>query len=103
MAVNVKDILSTMDTVLSNVKAMADIPGVNLIPYVSTISSAIGMIHSAYQAGIAVEPYIKKLQSTFSGDGVPSQAEMDELDAKIAELEAKVDAPLPQKEEGEPD
>ncbi len=100
---NIKDILDAIDSAMSVVKTVADTPGVNLIPYVSTVSSAIGALHAAYTVGKNIEPYITAIKDTFSGDGLPSQDKLDALDARIAELEAKVQAPLPAKEDGEPD
>jgi len=49
-----------------------------------------------------VLPYVTAIKDTFSG-GVPTQAQLNDLDVKIMELEAMVDAPLPPKEDGEPD
>ena len=40
---DVKQILDAVDTALGYVKALADTPGVNALPYVSTISSVIGV------------------------------------------------------------
>lgn len=99
---DIKQILETVDTVMTTIKSIADTPGLSLIPYVSTASSVIGAVHTAYTAGKNIEPYLTALKDTFSG-GQPSQADLDALDAKIAELEGKVQEPLPPKEDGEPD
>lgn len=96
-------VLDTIDTVMGRIKALADIPGVNLIPYVSTLSSVIGTVHMAYNAGKNITPYIQAISDTFTKPDLPTESDMATLDAKIAELEAKIDAPLPPKEEGEPD
>lgn len=77
-------------------------PGINLIPYVSTVGVAAGAIQAGLNAAVNVAPYIEAVAKTFTG-GLPTEAERAALDAKIAELEAKVDAPLPPKEDGEPD
>lgn len=100
---DLKSVLDAIDTAMGVVKTVADLPGVNLVPYVSTISSAIGALHAAYTVGQNIMPYVDAIKDTFSGDGPPSQDKLDALDAKIAELEAKVQAPLPPKEDGEPD
>lgn len=100
---SIKSILEALDTAMGVVKTVADTPGINLIPYVSTLSSAIGAMQAAYVAGKSIVPYITAIQETFSGDKIPSQDELTALDAKIAALEAQVQAPLPPKEEGEED
>lgn len=96
-------VLDAIDTAMSVIKGIADTPGVNLIPYVSTLSGVISTVHAAYNAGKNITPYIQAISDTFSRPDVPTEADMAALDAKIAELEAKIDAPLPPKEEGEPD
>jgi len=97
-----QQILDTVNSVLETLKTVANLPGVNMIPYVSTVSGAISAIQAAAAIGINIAPYLTALKDTFEGK-VPTQAEMDALDAKIASLEALVDAPLPDKEAGEPD
>lgn len=96
-------ILDAIDTAMGVIKNIADTPGVNLIPYVSTLSGVIGTVHAAYNAGKNITPYIQAISDTFSKPGVPTEADMAALDAKIADLEAQVQAPLPPKEDGEPD
>jgi hypothetical protein len=96
-------VLSTVNSVLSVIKQAADSPGVNLIPYVSTASSAIGALQAAYAAEQSIEPYVAAIANTFSGRALPSQTELEALDRRIEELEAKVDAPLPPTEAGEKD
>lgn len=100
---DISQILEAIDTVMTKIKSVADIPGINLLPYVSTASSVIGAVHMAYTAGKDITPYITAIQDTFSKPGTPSEDDMAALDAKIADLEAKVQAPLPPKEDGEPD
>lgn len=100
---SIQAVLEAIDRAMSVVKTIADTPGVNLIPYVSTLSSVIGTVHMAYTAGKNIEPYIQAISDTFTKPGMPSEADMAALDAKIAELEAKIDAPIPPKEEGEED
>lgn len=96
-------VLDTVDNVLGVLQSVANTPGVNIIPYVATASSAIGALRTAYSVGKNIVPYVTAIKDTFTGDGIPTQAQLDALDAKIAELEAQVDAPLPPKEEGEED
>jgi hypothetical protein len=98
----VQDVLGTVNGVLNTLKEIASLPGVNMIPYVSTVSGAISALQAAAAIGVNIAPYLTALKDTFSG-GVPTQAEMDALDAKIASLEALVDAPLPDKDPDEPD
>lgn len=96
-------ILEAVDSVMLKIKTVADVPGINLLPYVSTASSVISAVHMAYVAGKDITPYITAIQDTFSKPGLPSTEDVVALDAKIAALEAKVQAPLPPKEDGEPD
>ena len=100
----ITEVLDTVNSALSVVRKVADIPGVSLIPYVSTISTAIGALQAAYAAGRNVQPYIDAIKNTFApGATAPTEADMAALDAKIASLETQVDAPLPPREDGEPE
>lgn len=99
---DIKQLLDTFNTVTGVIKTIAETPGVNMLPYASTVSAAIGGLQAAVNAGVNIVPYVTAIKDTFSG-GVPTQEQLDALDAKIAELEALVDAPLPPKEAGEPD
>jgi hypothetical protein len=91
-----------LQTALSAVSAAGSIPGVNLIPHVATIATAAGVIKQAIDIGVKVTPYIKAVVKTYAG-GIPTEPERLALDAKISELEAKVQEALPPKEAGEPD
>ena len=97
-------VLTTVDGVLTVLKAIADTPGVNILPYAAVASTAIGALKMAVSAGRDIAPYIEAIGGTF-GDGskVPTVEEVQALDEKIAELEAEVQEPLPPAEEGEPD
>lgn len=97
-----KALLDTFGNVASVIKSIAETPGINLIPYASTVSNAIGAIQAAVKLGKNVTEHITALNDTFA-NGIPSQGKLDELDAKIAMLRAKLHAPLPPKEEDEPD
>ena len=99
---DIKALVEAFNSVASVVKTVADTPGVNMIPYATTVSSAIGALQTAVNAGVNILPYVVAIKDTFSG-GVPTQAQLDALDAEIARLEALVDAPLPPKEAGEPE
>lgn len=99
---DIKQVLEAVSTALGVIKTIADTPGLNVLPYVSVVSSAIGAIQAAAGVGINVIPYVQKLQATFAG-GTPSQADIDDLQRQIEELESLVDAALPPKEPGEPD
>ena len=99
---DIKQLLDTFNTVAGVIKTVAETPGVNMLPYASTVSSAISALQAGLNAGANILPYVTAIKDTFSG-GVPSQEQLDALDAKIAELEALVDAPLPPAEPGEPE
>lgn len=98
-----QEILSVGVDTLTRVKLIADLPGVNALPYAATVSSAISLVLAAYETGKDVEKYVDKLRKTFSGDGAPTAAEMAELEAEIEALTREVMAPLPPREEGEPE
>lgn len=98
-----QQILDAVDNALTVVKTIADTPGVNLIPYVSTISSFIGVAQAITGAGRDVGPLIQKFTDTFSSGSAPTEADMAALDADIAAEEAKLQAPLPPPDAGEPD
>lgn len=97
-----KQAFDAVNTALGVINSAGHIPGVNLIPYVGTITAAAGALQAGLNAAVNVAPYVIAIKDTFTG-GLPSQAKLDALDAKIAELEAKVDAALPPKEPGEED
>lgn len=96
-----RKLLDSVNTALTVIKTVADTPGVNVLPYAALVSSAIGVIQLGIGAGLNVVPYVDALKETFQG-GVPTQAQMDALDAKIRELEDKVQAAPPPAEAGEP-
>ncbi len=101
---NTQKIISTIDGVLSVIKTIADTPGINMLPYVNTVSGAIGLAQVALDAGQDVLPIFDKLRETF-GDGakVPTLEELAALDADIAAMHARIQSPPPAAEEGEPD
>ena len=104
MSTDLNEVLTTVDGVLTVLKTVANIPGVNMIPYVAVASSAITALQAAVSAGRNIAPYVSAIAGTF-GDGskVPTLAEVAALDDKIVELEAEVQKPLPPAEEGEED
>lgn len=97
-----KELLAAVGSALGVIKGIANTPGINLIPYVSTVSSVIDVAQIALKQGQNIADLVTGLKSTFSG-GVPTQAQMDALDASIARKRAKLHAPPPPKEEGEED
>lgn len=99
---DIKQLVEAFNAVSTVIKTVANTPGVNMIPYATTVASAIGALQVAVNAGVNILPYVTAISDTFTG-GVPTQAQLAALDAKIADLEAQVDAPLPPREAGEPD
>src|SRR4051812_14720747 len=97
-----KALLNAFDNVAGVIKTIADTPGVNLIPYASTVSSAVSAIQAAVKIGENVAPLVTALTNTFD-DGIPTQDQLDALNARIAALRTKIHAPLPPKEDGEED
>ena len=99
---DIKQLVDAFNSVANVIKTVANTPGVNMIPYATTVAAAVGALQSAVAAGVNILPYVQAIKETFEG-GVPTQGQLDSLDAKIAELEAKVQAPLPPREDGEPE
>jgi hypothetical protein len=99
---DIKGLLDAVGTALGVIKSAADLPGVNLIPYVSTVSSVIGVAQIAISQGQNIANLVTDLKDTFSG-GLPTDAQLAALDARIAAARTKLHAPLPEKEEGEED
>ena len=97
-----KQALGVISKALSVISTAGATPGINMIPYISTIAGAAAAINTGLNLGMNVAPYIEAIADTFAGK-LPTKAKHDALKARIAELEALVDAPLPPKEEGEPD
>lgn len=95
-----KGLLDAVVTALGVVQTAGNLPGVNLIPYVSTIASAAGVLQFAIEKGKNIASDIAAFKDTFA-NGLPSQEKLDELDTRIEALRVKVHAPLPPKEEGE--
>jgi hypothetical protein len=97
-----KEAFSAINMALGVVQSLADVPGVKLIPHVDTIASAASALQAGLQAGINVAPYVEAVVSTYNG-ALPTAEDRDALKRKIEELESLVDAPLPPREEGEPE
>lgn len=97
-----KSVVDVISNALGMISSAASTPGINLIPYVNTVAVAASTLQAGLNAAVNVAPYIIAIKDTFSGT-LPTEAELAALRVKIAELEAIVDAPLPPKEDGEPD
>lgn len=88
---------------LTTIRNVAAMPGVNMLPYANTVSGGIAVLQLAIEAGQNILPYAIAFKETFESGGEVPEAKLVALDDKIAELEAKLDAPLPPKEDGEED
>lgn len=102
MTMSITSVLSAVGTALNVIGGLAKTPGINLLPYVSTVSSVVDVAQAALTQGQNVASLVADLQSTFAG-GVPTDAQLAALDARIATARAALDAPLPPAEPGEPD
>jgi len=102
MPSNLSLLLEAFNNVANAVKGAASLPGVNLIPYASTVANAIDAIQAAIALGKNVTSNIISIRDTFA-NGLPSEDKLAALDAEIAELRARIHAPLPAQEEGEKD
>lgn len=101
MTISVTSVLNALNTALGAIKTAADLPGVDIIPYVSTVSSVISLAQLALSQGQNISNLVADLESTFSG-GLPTDAQLAALDARIAASRATLHAPLPAPEDGEP-
>lgn len=102
MTVSISQILSAVDTALGVIQQVASTPGLNSLPYVDIVLSSVRALKAAETAGRNIAPYITAIADTFTG-GIPTAEQIASLDAKIQELDAAVDAPLPPVEPGEPE
>jgi D-serine deaminase-like pyridoxal phosphate-dependent protein len=98
---SIQSVLDAVGTALGVIKSLADAPGVNLLPYVKTVSSVIDVAQIAIGQGKSIANLIADLKVTFDG-GIPTPEQLAALDARIAAARAKLHAPLPEPEEGEP-
>lgn len=94
------NLLSAVTAALGVVKTAGNLPGINLIPHVSTIANVAGALQFAIEKGQNVVADIAAFKDTFK-DGLPEQSKLDALDERIDKLRAKLHMPLPAKEEGE--
>ena len=101
---DINQVLTTVNDVLTTIKTVAQMPGVNMLPYANTAAGAIELLQLAIQAGQNITPYVNAIKGTFgSGGKVPTEAELAALDNKIAQLRAELHAGLPEKDPDEPD
>lgn len=102
-ASNLEALFSAINTGLNTIKTIAALPGVNMIPYATTIAGGIEVLQLAFEAGQNIMPYVVAFKETFETGGEVPQEKLDALDVKINELRGKLHAPLPDKEDGEED
>ncbi len=96
----IQSVLDAVGTALGVINGIAKTPGVNLLPYVSTVSSAIDVAQLALSQGKNIADLISSLKDTFAG-GTPTDDQLAALDARIAAARAKLHSPLPPPEDGE--
>lgn len=96
-----KVLLDTVVKALDMIQVVGSTPGVNLIPYVSTIANAAGTIKMGLDVGKNVAAQIAAFQETFENAPTPNQ--LASLNIKISELRQELHAPLPPREDGEPE
>lgn len=95
-----KHAFDVISNALSVISTAGSTPGINLIPYVSTVASAASLINTGLKTGVKVLPYVAAIKETFA-NGLPTEEKRVALDAKLVELRAIVQAPLPPPEDGE--
>lgn len=95
-------LLDAVQTGLGVIKGIGSIPGASLIPYLSTLTSAAEVAGQMIALGRDATKNIEAIKRTFETPFV-STADMAELDASIAAWRTELHAPLPPKEDGEPD
>jgi hypothetical protein len=94
-------LLDSVTSALTMVQTIGATPGVNLIPYVSTIVSAAGVLKFGIEAGKNVADDIAAFKAAF--DHQPTPEELAALDARIAALRTELHAPMPAKDADEPE
>lgn len=87
---------------LGVITKVGTIPSANLIPYVSTLTSAAEVAEALIDIGEDATSNIKAIRDTFSKPDVAPE-DMAALDASIAAWRTKLHAPMPEKETDEPD
>lgn len=101
MSTQLETLLDAVNTGLGVIKKVADLGG-PIIPYATTLSSAISVLQELYKAGHDILPEVLAIKDTFGGT-TPTPQDLADLDARIAVARAKLHAPLPPPEDGEPD
>ena len=102
----VNNALNTVNDVLTVLRNVASMPGVNMLPYANTAAGAIQLLQLAIQAGQNITPYVSAIKDTFGSSkdpNIPTEAQLAELDNKIAQYRAELHAGLPPKDEDEPE
>jgi hypothetical protein len=97
-----KKIAAASIAVLTVLERVGNIPGVSMIPYVKTGLDALSAVKAGLETGRDVMPFVEEIRETYEGK-VPTPEDVQALRDKITALEAKLDAPLPPKEDGEED
>lgn len=99
-----KAIAETALSGLGMIKRVIDLGGpiTSLIPYADTVAKTIGYLQTAAEFGKEIAPDVEEFINTFSDPNVTPEM-MAALDARIAEKEAKLDAPLPDRDPNEPE
>lgn len=97
-----KSLLTAINAGLGVIRTVASTPGVNMLPYVSTVAGAASVLQFALERGVNIAENVTAFTETFS-NGIPPQEKLDALDARISALRAKIHMPLPPQEDGEPE
>lgn len=95
-------LLDAIQIGLGVIERVGSIPGASVIPYVSTLTSAADLAGEVIALGRDASKNIHAIKDTFSKPDVAPE-DMAALDASIAQWRAALHAPLPPKEDGEPD
>ena len=100
---DIKEVLGIVSTSLGVINKLGSTPGVNLIPYVSTVSSVAGALSMLIDLGQDAGPLALKLKDTFKSDAPPpTEAEIAALDADTEAVLAELRI-MPPKEDDEPE
>ena len=99
---DIAQIFEATNAGLTYIRTIAETPGVRSIPYVSNVADAIAALQLAYKLGVDISKEVVAFKETFSS-GEPSPEQVAALDAEIATLRAKLHAPIPPREDDEPE
>lgn len=97
-----KSIVDAAETALGVIEAVGNVPGIDLIPYVGTVTKFIGYAKKAIEFGKEIGPEVADFADAWT-NGLPSEEKRAALEARITSNHAEIQGFTPVAEEGEDD